>query len=138
MNTDIRTYTELMSFETFEDRLRYLMLKGNPSEETFGGLRSINQRFYSSREWRSVRNSVVVRDGGYDLGLVDRPITGDLYVHHMNPLTPQILVHSPDLALDPEFLITVSFETHSAIHYAKVIPKFPVEHIRTPGDTKLW
>lgn len=134
----IKTYTALMRLDTYEERLEYLMLRGTPAEETFGGLRHLNQSFYKSRQWRSIRGSVIVRDSGFDLGLVDRPIMGRVYVHHMNPVDPHILVHQVELALDPEYLITVSFDTHQIIHFNQTIPKQYVEHVRRPGDTTLW
>jgi hypothetical protein len=127
-----------MNFRTYEDRLAYLMLRGDPGDETFGGLRHINQVFYRSTAWRHIRNGVIVRDRGLDLGLEAFPIDGDIFVHHMNPISPNILVHETEFALNPEYLISVSFNTHQIIHYAKQIPVQLVIREREPGDTKLW
>lgn len=132
----MRTYSELIGFETFQERFEYLRLKQFVSEETFGGLRNINQAFYSSVEWRKIRSFVISRDLGFDLGILGMEISGVAYVHHMNPITPEILIHKSYLALDPEFLITTSFDTHQAIHFFRGEITHHVE--RKPGDTKLW
>lgn len=133
----MRTYDELITFKTFEDRLNYLMLHQIPGDETFAHMRYLNQKFYKSREWLCVREHVLIRDMGYDLGLTDRPIFGKVLVHHMNPISPKTLLHSIEEALDPSTLITVSSETHQAIHFGTLKERFVV-HERSPGDTKLW
>lgn len=135
---NIRTYTELMSLTTYQDRLAYLMLRQNPTERTFGGLRELNQSFYSSHIWKQVRNAVIVRDNGRDLGMEDFEIPGIVYVHHMNPITPYTLQHDIEFALDPEYLITVSFNTHQHIHFSKNVPTLRDEVYRSKGDTRLW
>lgn len=134
----IRTYTELMQLEAFEDRYKYLQLKGVVGESTFGFDRYLNQRFYRSREWRSLRHRIIVRDNGCDLGIRDREIHQGLYIHHMQPMTIEDIEQgNPDI-LNAEYLITVSHDTHNAIHYGdeKLLPRKFVE--RTPGDTRLW
>lgn len=132
----MRTYRELCRFETIEDRYRYLALRGQPGDETFGFDRYINQKFYKSREWMSLRQQIILRDEGCDLAVLGYQIYGRLLIHHMNPIGSKDrdwTVH-----LDPQYLITVSHRTHNAIHYGdeSQLPKPPV--VRVPGDTKLW
>lgn len=134
----IRTYSELRRLETFEDRFDYLELRGSVGESTFGYDRWINQRFYTSREWRQVRQHVIARDNGCDLGVPGFEIHSGLVVHHMNPVSADDLIHGDEDVLVPEFLITTCLATHNAIHYGgrDALPRPPVE--RTAGDTKLW
>jgi len=136
--TLIRTYSELRHLETFEERYQYLRLKGSVGERTFGFDRWINQRFYRSREWKRVRNHVIVRDDGCDLGIPGYEIHSGLLVHHMNPLMINDLEQGEEWVLDPNFLITTSLQTHNAIHYGdeSLLPRGPIE--RKAGDTKLW
>lgn len=133
-----RTYSELRRLETFDERFDYLVLKGEVGAATFGFDRWLNQRFYRSREWQSVRDFVVVRDNGCDLGIPGYEIHARLMVHHMNPISAEDLEHGRDWILDPEFLITTTHRTHNAIHYGddSLLARAPVE--RRPGDTKLW
>lgn len=121
-----------------EDRFDYLVLKGEVGLETFGFDRWINQRFYRSKEWKDVRDYVIFRDNGCDLGIPGYEIGRNLLVHHMNPMTPDDIVDGLEWILDPEFLITTSMRTHNAIHYGdkSLLPQLPIE--RKPGDTKLW
>lgn len=135
----IRTYSEMTKLLTFEDRFRYLMLNGNVSEETFGFDRYLNQRFYTSKEWRQLRNHIIVRDGGCDLGIPDREIFGKVMIHHLNPLSPKDIVNATDFLLNPEYLVCVSHDTHNAIHYGDVsyiTSTLTLE--RKPGDTTPW
>ncbi len=134
----IRTYSDLRRLETFEERFEYLSLKGVVAERTFGGERWINQKFYTSREWRDIRNHIIVRDNGCDLGVEGYEVHSRLYIHHMNPMTVEDIRHSSDVILDPEFLISTTHRTHNAIHYgdASLLPK--LNQSRRPGDTKLW
>jgi hypothetical protein len=133
-----RSYSELRLRTTFEDRYEYLKLAGEVGQATFGFDRWINQNFYRSREWKQVRDYVIVRDEGCDLGVLGHEIRRDVLVHHMNPILPEDLVRGEEWVLDPEFLITTCHRTHNAIHYgdASLLPRKPVE--RRPGDTKLW
>lgn len=133
-----RTYSELSQLETFEERFRYLALKGQVCEMTFGGNRWVNQNFYRSTQWRRVRNLVITRDLGCDLGVAGYEIHDTIYIHHMNPMTPDDIKHSDPSILDPEFLIATTHITHNAIHYGdeKQLPRQLVE--RRPGDTRLW
>ena len=134
----IRTYRELRRFETFEERYRYLALRGEVGETTFGFDRYINQKFYTSTQWRQLRNHVISRDDGCDLGIPGREIHSRLIIHHLNPMRLNDVLHGEDHILDPEFLITTTHRTHNAIHYGdeSILSKDFVE--RRPGDTKLW
>lgn len=133
-----RSYSELRQLETFEERFRYLALRGNVGQSTFGFDRWVNQGFYTSREWRQARDGIIVRDNGCDLGLDGYEIHKGLYIHHLNPITLEQLEEGDDCLLDPNNLITVTHRTHNAIHYGdeRQLPLRPVD--RTPGDTKLW
>lgn len=117
--TIIRTYSELITFDTFEDRFNYLKLDGSIGEDTFGFDRYLNQIFYRSPEWKRVRNFVITRDMGCDLGLPEREVINDrIYIHHMNPLTKEDIINKSDYLLNPEFLICTTKLTHLAIHYS--------------------
>ena len=134
----IRTYHELSQYESFEDRFRYLQLKGSVGRSTFGYDRYLNQRFYTSKQWRDVRNRVIARDLGLDLGCEGYEIYDKIVIHHMNPIVADDIRHSNEDILDPEFLITTTHETHNAIHYGdeSLLRRPLVERHR--GDTKLW
>ena len=136
--TGHRRYSELMHLETFEERFEYLKLGGGVGRPTFGHDRHINQSFYHSRQWEDVKNYVIYRDDGCDLGILGHEIHVSPLVHHMNSMTVEDIVHGEEWILDPEFLITTTFQTHNAIHYG-TDSKAPVVAIqRIPGDTKLW
>lgn len=137
----LRCYSDLIQYSTFEDRLHYLELHGVVGEDTFGFDRYINQKFYKSPEWRRVRDFVIVRDNGCDLGVKGYDIGDRIIVHHMNPLTLDDISNSSDFLLNPEYLICVSKDTHDIIHYGFNSDRYskskePVD--RKPGDTKLW
>jgi len=134
----MRNYKELTQFDNLEDRFDYLVLGGELGNATFGYDRWFNQSFYKSREWRDVRNYVIIRDNGFDMGLVDFPISGPPHVHHMNPITIDDIVVESDNLINPDFLICVSHRTHNAIHYGdrSHLPRIPVD--RSAGDTRLW
>lgn len=139
MNTGFRTYSELIQLPTFEERYRYLRLRGVVGEETFGFDRLINQYFYQrSREWKAIRREVMLRDNGCDLGIEGRAIMGKIFIHHMNPISLRDIELRSDILLDPEYLICMSFETHNAVHYGDehLLMKDPVE--RRPNDTCPW
>jgi hypothetical protein len=133
-----RTYSELRRLDTFEERFRYLELRGVIGFATFGFDRWMNQRFYKSQQWQLVRDAVIVRDNGCDLGIPGYEVYSGLIVHHMNPLSVNDLIGNEEWVIDPEFLITTSLQTHNAIHYGdeNQIPRGPIE--RKVGDTKLW
>jgi len=134
----IRCYSELRALTSFEERYRYLALHGQVGESTFGVDRWMNQKFYTSREWRLLREEVIVRDGGCDLGVSGFEINRGLYVHHMNPITARDLSRGDPDVLNPEYLICVTHKTHNAIHYGdeSLLPQLPVD--RRPGDTDEW
>lgn len=134
----IRIYSELCHLQTFEERFEYLKLDGVVGRSTFGFDRWINQRFYTSREWKSVRNFVIVRDNGCDLGIPGYEIHYGLIVHHMNPVSLDDIIHGEDWIINSDYLITTSLRTHNAIHYGDkhLISRGPIE--RKMGDTKLW
>ena len=133
-----RTYRELRRIEGFEERFRYLSLSGRVGRSTFGFDRYLNQRFYTSREWKDLRHHVIVRDNGCDLGVEGYEIHGKLLIHHMNPVTVQDLAQDAAVALNPDFLITTTHRTHNAIHYGDE-SLLPRKHVpRERGDTKLW
>lgn len=138
MSTRIKTYTELVELETFEERFEYLRLQGQVGCETFGFNRWVNQRFYTSKAWRQLREQVIIRDESCDLGIQDREIHSRLIVHHMNPITQQDIEYGTRMALDLDNLICTTHDTHNAIHYgdASLLAKPHVP--RRPGDTKLW
>lgn len=134
----IKSYSELVLLDTFEQRFRYLALNGVVGDTTFGHDRYLNQLFYRSREWRQLRHKVIARDQGCDLGIEDFEIYDSIYVHHMNPMVVSDISDGNDDILNPEFLISVSLRTHNAIHFGdeRLLAKPLVE--RRPGDTKLW
>ncbi len=134
----IRTYSDLIKHSSFEDRFEYLSLHGDVGRSTFGFDRYLNQRFYTSREWKQLRNHVIIRDEGRDLGVEGYEIEGRLLIHHMNPVSPNDIVDQSLTLLDPEFLITTTHRTHNAIHYGdrSLLPQPFIERQR--GDTKLW
>lgn len=134
----IRTYSELRRIETFEERYDYLSLKGVVGENTFGFDRWVNQRFYRSYEWKFIRNRVIIRDYGCDLGIPGYEIHTGLLVHHMNPVSLQDIEDGREWILDANYLITTSLPTHNAIHFGdeSLLPRGPI--VRQPGDTKLW
>lgn len=133
-----RTYTDLERLATFDARFNYLKLNGVVGRSTFGFDRHINQNFYRSSEWKRLRNDVIVRDEGCDLGVRGYEIGGSLLIHHMNPMTVDDILRHEEWILNPEYLITTTHDTHNAIHYGNdiLIPKVVPE--RSPGDTKLW
>lgn len=134
----IRTYSELILLPTFEERFDYLKLNGYVGEETFGWDRYLNQRFYKSTEWLKVRSEVLIRDNGCDLGVEGYEIDSRAFIHHMNPIDAQDIFDLSDYLLNPEYLITVSFNTHQAIHFGDKSLLITEPIIRTPNDTKLW
>lgn len=134
----IRNYSELRSLKTFEERFDYLRLRGSVGHPTFGYERYINQRFYTSREWKHVRNEVIARDSGLDLGVPGYEIYDRIIIHHMNPMSPDDIIHDDESILDPRYLITTTHRTHNAIHYGDRDQLFPMMADRSVGDTKLW
>ena len=138
MNRIIKTYEELITFPSFEERYDYLRIKGKVGEETFGYDRWINQMFYRSKEWKRIRDIVILRDNGCDLGVEGYDIHDKVLIHHMNPISIDDINLSSDYLMNPRYLITVSFNTHQAIHYGTQLNLItnPVE--RRPNDTSPW
>lgn len=134
----IRTYSELIKFPTFEERYRYLRLGGRVGEDTFGFDRYLNQAFYTSDEWRSLRDYIIVRDKCCDLGIPDREIHGRVLIHHMNPITVDDILKQSEFLLNPEYLITTVKSTHDAIHYGNENSLLIVPPERTRNDTCPW
>jgi len=133
-----RSYSELNRLEMFEDRFEYLKLSGGVGRATFGFDRHINQQFYASRQWHDVRNYVIYRDSGCDLGVPGYEINTEILIHHMNPMTVDDIVHGEEWILDPEFLITTTKKTHNAIHYGSDHKEPKIVTQRSPRDTNLW
>ena len=134
----IRTYTELSQIDSYKERFEYLKLDGNVGQATFGSRRYLNQKFYSSEEWKRVRDIVIIRDLGCDLGFQGYDILGPIQVHHMNPMIVEdVISHSSEI-LNPEFLICTSCQTHKAIHYGSedMLILAPIQ--RTKNDTCPW
>ena len=135
----IKTYSELVKLNSFEERYKYLKLEGKVGEDTFGFDRYLNQIFYKTDEWKSVRDYVISRDNGCDLGMSDREIKfGKILIHHMNPITKEDILNRSDILLNPEYLITTTKNTHDAIHYGSddLLYQDPVE--RYENDTCPW
>ncbi len=135
---DIKTYSDLVRLNTFEERFNYLKLNGVVGDTTFGFDRYLNQFFYKSNKWRRIRNEVIIRDGACDLGIEGRDIYGRIIIHHMNPISLKDINEESDYLLNPEYLICVTHDTHNAIHYGdeNLLTKDPI--IRKPNDTCLW
>ena len=134
----IKTYTELSNLKTFEERFAYLSEDGTVGEMTFGGSRFINQDFYRSKEWKQIRDWVIIRDNGMDLGIDGMPINGKVFVHHMVPLRKEDFLYRTPFLIDPEYLITVSHQTHNALHYG-TYASAPKDYVpRQPNDTCPW
>ena len=139
MKKNIRTYSELSKLKTFRERYEYLKLDGTVGEETFGFDRYINQIFYKSEEWKRIRNYVITRDNGCDLGIQDRKIVDSvILVHHMNPITKEDIINKNEILLDPEYLITTIKPTHDAIHYGDESLLAEDLVIRSKNDTCPW
>lgn len=135
----IKTYSELIALDTFEERFEYLKLNGKVGEESFGFDRWLNQSFYKSKEFRQVRNEIIVRDHGCDLGIRDREIIDEMIlIHHMNPITKYDIINKTDFLLNPEYLITTIDNTHRAIHFGnkEMLYQPPIE--RFENDQCPW
>lgn len=139
MNTRNRTYQELLTIPTFEERFEYLKLEGSVGVDTFGYVRYLNQILYRSSEWRKFRNEIIVRDNGCDLAFPGFEIYGQkILIHHINPITVEDVVYRSSKVFDPNNVVTTILNTHNAIHYgdADLLTTGPVE--RTPNDTCPW
>ena len=138
MMKNIKTYSELITIPTFEERFEYLKLDGQVGVETFGFNRYLNQAFYKSDEWLSIRDYIITRDNGCDLGMEGYEIYGRILIHHINPITKDDIIQRNRILLDPENLITTVKRTHDAIHYgdSNLLMKAPIE--RRKNDTCPW
>lgn len=136
--TSIRTYSEMIALPTFEERFKYLQLNGTVAKDTFGFDRYINQNFYRSKEWKRVRDFVILRDNGCDLAAEDYVIHGKIIIHHMNPITVKDISDVTDYLMNPEYLISTTHSTHNAIHYGdeSLLMMLPTE--RCKNDTCPW
>ena len=138
MMKNIKTYSELITIPTFEERFEYLKLDGQVGVETFGFNRYLNQAFYKSDEWLSIRDYIITRDNGCDLGMEGYEIYGRILIHHINPITKDDIIQRSRILLDPENLITTVKRTHDAIHYgdSNLLIRAPIE--RRKNDTCPW
>lgn len=133
-----RSYRELLELSTFEERYEYLRLRGKVGIETFGFDRYLNQRLYNSREWKLLRNKIIVRDEGCDLGILTHPCFGRAIIHHINPIAEEELIHGDESVFDPNNLILCSLQTHNAIHYGDP-SNLRQDYVgRRPNDTCPW
>lgn len=136
MGTTIRTYNELINFETFDERYEYLKLNGRVSDLTFGFDRYLNQMFYKSPIWLKTRRDIIIRDLGCDLGLEGYEIYKTIIIHHMNPISKDDILDNTDYLINPDYLISTCLNTHNAIHYGGKSPNIITE--RSRGDTCPW
>ncbi len=138
MKTIIRTYSELITLPTFMERYKYLRIGGTVGADTFGFDRYLNQAFYKSEEWKSIRRHVIIRDCGCDLGIEGREIHERILIHHINPISEEDILDRSDYLLNPEYLISTSHRTHNAIHYGddSILIDVPLE--RRKNDTCPW
>lgn len=135
----IRYYSELIQLPTFKERFEYLKLSGSVGKATFGYDRYLNQNFYKSQEWKRLRNEIIVRDNGCEMGLEDYEIRGRIFIHHMNPIVDDDIVNVSDYLMNPEYLICVSHDIHNAIHYGNDDIVRAKDYIpRRPDDTCPW
>ena len=135
----IRSYTELSSLKTFEERFNYLRMNGRVGKDTFGFDRILNQFFYISKEWKAIRSKIIVRDGGCDLGVPGHEIHGQrIVIHHLNPITLEDLERRSPFLLDPGYLITTIHSTHNAIHYGDESLLITAPIVRSKYDTCPW
>lgn len=134
----IRTYSELITIPTFEERYKYLRLGGRVGEDTFGFDRYLNQLFYKSDDWLRMRNEIIVRDNGCDLGIPGREIYGRILIHHMNPIYVDDILNRSEYLLNPEYLICTVKRTHDAIHYGSEDSLLTIPRERTRNDTCPW
>lgn len=134
-----RTYSELCKFQTYKERFEYLQLAdGRVGEDTFGFDRYLNQQFYRSREWKRLRDELIIRDNGCDLGVEGCNIYGRVIIHHMNPITRDDILNQTDYLMNPEYLICTTHNTHNAIHYGDESLLILDPIVRTKNDTCPW
>ena len=134
----IKTYSELITIPTFEERFEYLQLKGSVGKDTFGYDRHLNQVLYRSSEWKRLRNQIIIRDCGCDLACDGYDIHSKVLIHHLNPITVEDVIARSRKVFDPDNLVCVSHNTHNAIHYGDVDLLVTGPIIRTKNDTCPW
>ena len=134
----IRTYSELITIPTFEERFEYLQLKGSVGKDTFGYDRYLNQVLYRSPEWKRLRNQIIIRDDGCDLACDGYDIYDKVLIHHLNPITVEDVLTRSRKVFDPDNLVCVSHSTHNAIHYGDMDLLVTGPIIRTKNDTCPW
>jgi len=134
----LKSYSEMMKLKTYKDRYEYLKIGGSVGEETFGGSRWLNQVLYSSPEWKRFRREIILRDNGCDLACEDRPIATKVYIHHINPITPEDIKKRADNVFDPDNVVCCSHEMHQAIHYGDESLLSIDVPTRKPNDTCPW
>ena len=134
----IRTYSELITIPTFEERFEYLQLKGSVGKDTFGYDRYLNQVLYRSPEWKRLRNQIIIRDGGCDLACDGYDVYDKVLIHHLNPITVEDVLARSRKVFDPDNLVCVSHNTHNAIHYGDMDLLVTGPIIRTKNDTCPW
>lgn len=139
MKTTFRTYSELIQLRTYEDRYEYLRIKGKVGEPMWGSHRYLNQLLYNSPDWHRVRDKVITRDRACDMGVYGFDIIAErsIIVHHMNPITEEDIINKRAIVFDPEYLITVSADTHRDIHYGILHGGFPLGE-RYENDMAPW
>lgn len=140
MATLDKSYSTLITIPDYYQRFNYLKLSGDVGFQTFGSHRYLNQAFYASAEWKEFRRDVILRDDGRDMAHPDVPIQGRIYIHHLNPISIEDLLHKRlDILLNPENAVCVSYNTHQAIHYGSIDLLGSITLVeRRPGDTCPW
>lgn len=138
LTSTIKTYSELAQLKTFKERYNYLRLAGAVGESTFGFDRYLNQVFYRSQQWKRIRDQVIIRDKGCDLGILGHEIFDKIIIHHMNPITIRDIEYETEFLLNPDYLICTTHNTHNAIHYGNESLLIDEPVIRTPYDTCPW
>ncbi len=133
-----KSYSEMMSFDTYWDRLKYLSLYGSIGDFTFGGHRHLNQQLYKSLKWKKIKREVILRDNGCDLAMDGYKIYGAIYIHHMNPITIEDILNEDPSVFDPENLVCTSFLAHNTIHYGSENALLQNMIERKKNDTCLW
>lgn len=134
----MKTYSELITLPTFEERFNYLLIGGEVAADTFGYNRYLNQDFYHSPEWRRFRRDMIIRDQGCEMALPPNEIHSRIILHHLEPIEANDILELTSKLMDPDNVVCVSHRLHNAIHYGDLSVLEPIFHIRQPGDTKLW
>lgn len=134
----MKSYSEMMKLQSFEERLAYLQLNSSVGDFTFNGHRYLNQQLYASGAWQEFRNFIIVRDNGCDLAIPGLSIFKYATVHHLNPISIEDIYNRSDAILDPENVVLCSAATHKLIHYGDASEQMPIFAERKPNDTIPW